>query len=54
MMFRKKKDPWLLGTLSDIKIGIVCTPSFGGNIKEEAEKRKLFVDDFFEQKQKKD
>ena len=46
------KDPWIIGTIPNIKTGIVSIPSFCGNIDEQTQARNQFIDTFFSQKEK--
>ena len=46
------KEPWIIGTIPNTKTGVVSIPSFGGDIEEQVQKRKQFVDTFFQQKEK--
>ena len=48
---QKEKDPWIIGTIHGTRTGVVSIPSFGGNIEEQDQARKEFINTFFSQKE---
>ena len=52
IQIQDEKDPWIIGTIPSKKLGVVSIPSFGGDIEEQTQKRKQFIETFFHQKEK--